>query len=103
VAQVLPPSTTTRSVVEVAMFGFRFGKVPCFVCDEQVARKNVFTVREQRGFTVCRPCLERWRARGGTCPECQTPLRGAQEPGIFLEGKRAFGHADCGALRLIAS
>lgn len=83
------------------MFGF--GKVPCFVCGQRVARKGALTVREQKGFTVCRQCLERWQARGGTCPECQTPLRGAQEPGIFLQGKGVFGHADCGALRLTAA
>jgi len=83
------------------MFGF--GKVPCFICDAQVPRKAAMTVREEKGFTVCRHCLERWQARGGACPRCQAPLRGGQEPGIFLTGKRAFGHADCGAFRLLAA
>ena len=83
------------------MFGF--GKVPCLLCDQRVTRKDALTVREHKGFTFCRPCFERWQARGATCPRCQAPLRGGQEPGIFLHGKREFGHADCGALRLIAA
>jgi hypothetical protein len=81
------------------MFGF--GKVVCVLCDQQVARKQALKVQGQNGVTICRGCLERWQVRGA-CPECGAPLRGTQEPGIFLERKRALGHADCGATRLIA-
>jgi hypothetical protein len=84
-------------------FDFGFGKVPCVLCDQQINRKDALKVSGQKGFTVCRPCLDRWRAAGGTCPECHTGLRGSQEPGVFLTGKRSFGHADCGAARLIAA
>lgn len=80
------------------MFGL--GKVACVLCDRQVARKEAFAVRDRKGYAVCRPCVERWQANGGMCPQCHAPLRGPQEAGIFLEGTRSFGHADCGALRL---
>jgi hypothetical protein len=83
------------------MFGF--GKVPCVLCDQQVARKHALKVLGQKGFAVCRACLEQWRALGGTCPECHAALRGAQEPGLFLRERRVFGHADCGAARLVAA
>ena len=80
------------------MFGL--GKATCILCDQRIARKEALAVRDRKGFTVCRHCVDRWQANGGTCPQCKSPLRGPQEAGIFLEGKRSFGHADCGALRL---
>jgi hypothetical protein len=83
------------------MFAFR--KVPCILCDQQVAQGDALAVSDYKGYAVCRACMQRWQAAGGTCPRCHGPLRGAQEPGIFLEGKRSFGHPDCGALRLIAA
>jgi len=83
------------------MFGFL--KVACVLCDRQVARRDAFAVRDRKGYAVCRFCVERWQAAGGTCPHCNAALRGTQEPGIFLEGKRTFGHADCGASRLVAA
>jgi hypothetical protein len=83
------------------MFGFL--KVACVLCDRQVARRDAFAVRDRKGYAVCRFCIERWQAAGGTCPHCNAALRGAQEPGIFLEGKRSFGHADCGASPLVAA
>jgi hypothetical protein len=83
------------------MFGF--GKLPCILCDQPIARRDALAVRDRKGYVVCRTCFERWQAAGGTCPHCHTPLRGAQEPGIFLEGNRSFGHPDCGAARLIAA
>jgi hypothetical protein len=83
------------------MFGL--GKITCILCDQRVARKEALAVRDRKGFAVCRQCVERWQANGGTCPQCRGPLRGPQEAGIFLEGKRAFRHADCGATALTAS
>jgi hypothetical protein len=83
---------------ESAMFAFR--KVTCILCDQRIARREAMLVRDRKGFAVCRQCVERWQANGGTCPQCQAPLRGPQEAGIFLEGRRSFGHADCGALRM---
>jgi len=82
------------------MFGF--GKVPCVLCDQQIWSKEAFKVLGHKGYAVCRRCFDRWHAHGGTCPECRAPLRGGQEPGIFLRDPRAFGHADCGADRLVA-
>jgi hypothetical protein len=78
------------------MFGL--GKVRCILCDHRVARKQVLAVRNRKGFAVCRRCVERWHANGGTCPTCHAPLRDPQEAGIVLEGKRASVHGDCGAL-----
>jgi predicted amidophosphoribosyltransferase len=83
------------------MFGF--GKVTCILCDQRTERKQALAVRDRKGLAVCRRCVERWQANGGICPQCRTPLRGPHEAGIFLEGKRSFGHADCGASRLIAA
>jgi predicted amidophosphoribosyltransferase len=83
------------------MFGFL--KIPCILCDQQVARRDALSVRDRKGFAVCRFCVERWQATGAICSHCRTPLRGAQELGILLEGDRSFGHADCGALRLMAA
>ena len=83
------------------MFGF--GKATCILCDQRVPRKETFAVRDYKGFAVCRRCVDQWRSNGGTCPRCQTPLRGAQQAGIFMDGKRAIGHADCGALSLTAA
>lgn len=83
------------------MFAFR--KVPCILCDQQVARREALAVSDHKGYTVCRACIERWQSAGGMCPHCRTPLRIAQEPGIFLEGQRTFGHLDCGASRLVAA
>lgn len=77
-----------------------FGKVTCILCDQRIARKETLAVRDRKGFAVCHRCVDRWQASGGTCPQCQSPLRGPQEAGIFLEGKRSVGHADCGGLRL---
>jgi hypothetical protein len=79
-----------------------FGKVTCILCDQRVARKAALAVRDRKGFAVCRHCVERWQTNGGACPECQAPLRGPHEAGIFLAGNRSFGHAECGALRLSA-
>ena len=85
----------------LAMFGF--GKSTCILCDQRVPNKGAFAVRDSKGLAVCRHCVDRWKGNGGTCPRCHAPLRGPQGAGIFLEGKRSFGHADCGAVPLIAA
>ncbi|HEV8586002.1 MAG TPA: hypothetical protein VGT02_13630 [Methylomirabilota bacterium] len=53
------------------------------------------------GF-ICGACYTAWDRTGRACAECGTPVRGAQEAGIFLE-RRALGHADCGALKIFAA
>ena len=83
------------------MFGF--GKVTCVVCDQRVLRSEGLAVLDRKGFAVCRHCVDQWRTKGGVCPRCHAPLRSPQEAGIFLDGKRSFGHADCGASRLTAA
>jgi hypothetical protein len=83
------------------MFGF--GKSTCILCDQRVPNREAFAVRHRKGFAVCRRCVEQWQGKGGTCPKCSSPLQGPQDVGIFLEGKRTFGHADCGAVPLIAA
>jgi hypothetical protein len=86
---------------EADMFGF--GKVTCILRDQRVDRKDALAVQRMKGYAVCRPCVDRWQAAGGTCRQCHAPLHGTQDPGIFLDGKRTFGHADCGAARLMAA
>ena len=83
------------------MFGF--GRVTCVVCDRRVPRPEGMTVIGHKGYAVCRQCVEQWQAKGGLCPRCQAPLRSLEHAGIFLEGRRSFGHAGCGASGLTAA
>lgn len=83
------------------MFGL--GRATCILCDQRVPRKDTLAIHGFKGYSVCVRCIDRWRSGGGLCPRCQSPLRGAQQAGIFMEGKRGFGHADCGALSLEAA
>lgn len=79
------------------MFGQ--SRVTCAICRIQVRRKEALRGYDRKDVAVCRTCYEQWDRAGGTCAGCQTPVRGAQEVGVFLD-RRAFGHADCGAVRL---
>ncbi len=77
------------------MFGF--GKVPCVLCDQQSARGQHRRVRDRKGYVVCHGCYEKWDRSGRSCERCGTPVHGGQEVGLFMDGRRALGHADCGA------
>ena len=79
------------------MFGL--GKVTCIVCHSQAPEKQALRGRHRRDVRVCRTCYERWEGSGKSCADCQFPVQGAQEIGVFPD-RQAFGHADCGAVWL---
>lgn len=76
------------------MFGL--GRGPCAACDRQVPKKEALRVRDRKDLLICQSCYDRWDRGGRTCVQCQTPVRGPQEIGVFLD-RYTFGHADCGA------
>lgn len=75
------------------MFGWM--KVSCVVCQAPVPRQQVVRTKTERRIAICRACYGRWDAAGRVCTACQTPVRGSQEVGIFVE-RHELGHADCG-------
>lgn len=80
---------------------FVFGKKPCGFCGQRVSRSHAWRVPDRVDGLVCSACVAQWDASGRQCAECQTAVRGTQDGGAFFE-RRAFGHADCGALKLVA-
>jgi len=76
-----------------------FGKVPCIFCDRQIAKKEALRLRDRKDTAICRRCRDHWLHDGRKCAVCQTEVYGAQDVGVFLD-RYAFGHADCGGLRL---
>jgi len=79
------------------MFGW--GKVTCAICKVQVPRKEALRSRDRKDVSACQTCYEQWDRAGAKCVACQTPVRGAQEVGVFLD-RHTLGHADCGAVLL---
>jgi len=79
------------------MFGW--SKVTCAICKGQVPRKEALRGRDRKDVAICQICYEQWYRAGGKCAGCQTPVRGAQEVGVFPD-RSAIGHADCGAVWL---
>jgi hypothetical protein len=77
------------------MFGL--GKFACAVCGSQVSAGQVLRGRHRKDVGVCRACYDAWDRSGRTCIDCHSPVRGAQEIGVFPD-RHAFGHADCGAV-----
>lgn len=78
---------------------FSWMKMRCAMCAALVPRNRVMHTRGEPHVAICRACYEGWTAAGRLCAGCQTPVRGAQEVGVFLE-RRDLGHADCGAALL---
>lgn len=79
------------------MFGW--GKVTCVLCNVQGPRKGALRSIDRKDVAVCQACYEHWYRDGRTCVACRTPVRVTQEVGVFLD-RHAFGHADCGSVRL---
>lgn len=79
------------------MFGWT--KVSCAICAALAPRNRIVRTRGEPHVVICRTCYEAWTAAGRLCAGCQTPVRGAQEVGVFLE-RRELGHADCGGVML---
>ena len=84
---------------EVAMLGF--GKVTCSFCDGRVSSKAALRARDWRDIVICTGCYEGWANGGRTCIQCGATVQDGQMPSAFLKPRRAFGHADCGGLRLL--
>lgn len=78
-----------------------FGKVQCSFCDGRIAAKNALRARDWRDIAICTACYGNWASTGRTCAQCGTVVDEAQAASAFLEPRRAFGHADCGGLRLM--
>ncbi|MBI1735494.1 MAG: hypothetical protein HYR51_10000 [Candidatus Rokubacteria bacterium] len=77
------------------------GKKPCAFCGQRVSKSHAWRAPDRSDGLVCSACYARWEADGRACAECQTAVRHSQEVGAFFE-RRALGHADCGALKLLA-
>jgi len=82
------------------MFGL--GKITCAICHGQVSEEHALRGRHRRDVGACRACYEQWERSGSSCADCHLPVRGAQEFGVFAD-RRSFGHADCGAVWLVAA
>ncbi len=81
------------------MFGL--GKVTCAFCEGRVAPKDVLRARDWKDIAICAKCYASWTGAGRTCAQCGVVVEGTQATSAFLKPRRAFGHADCGGLRLI--
>ncbi|OLB98613.1 MAG: hypothetical protein AUH30_07250 [Candidatus Rokubacteria bacterium 13_1_40CM_68_15] len=81
------------------MFGL--GKRICGFCGGKVPGKRALRAPDRNGAYVCKACYAQWEREGRRCVECQTPVAGAHDVGAFFE-RRAFGHADCGGMKLFA-
>jgi hypothetical protein len=60
------------------MFDFLNGKLKCIVCSAEAPRKAMVVGFYEKKTAVCRTHMEQWEA----------------------SGRKGFGHADCGGVRL---
>jgi hypothetical protein len=81
------------------MLGLR--QVTCWFCDDHVAPKDAMRARDWRDIAICAACYASWASAGRTCVQCGKTVEGGQAPSAFLKPRPAFGHADCGGLRLL--
>jgi hypothetical protein len=78
-----------------------FGTVTCSFCDGRISPWDALRARDWRDIVICTTCYANWASAGRTCVECGAAVDDAQTTSAFLKPRRAFGHADCGGLRLI--
>ncbi len=78
---------------------FEWGIVTCAFCNVQVPRKRALRGSDRKDVVICETCYVQWSGAGRKCATCQTLVRDSQEVGVFLD-RHAFGHANCGAVRL---
>ena len=81
---------------------FRIGQTVCVLCRTRIPNHEVLRGRVSKGVIVCRACFNEWEQAGRRCAACDTPVRGGQEAGVFMQ-RPGFGHADCGAIWLAVS
>lgn len=72
-----------------------FGKATCEACGQVAAKRSMRFSPRERGFGVCRECVQRWEAKGRRCARCQHEVKPHQQLALFREPK-GFGHFDCG-------
>jgi hypothetical protein len=81
------------------MFGL--GKVTCAFCEGRVSPKDVLRAKDWKDIVICAKCYAHWTSTGRTCVQCGVVVEGTQATSAFLKPRHAFGHADCGGMRLI--
>jgi len=72
-----------------------FGKVACQACGQAAPRGEMKLSPQERGFGVCRSCLETWEETARRCVRCQDDVKPSQQIAFFQQ-PRGFGHFDCG-------
>jgi len=72
-----------------------FGKATCQACGQASPRRKMRLSPRERGFGVCRECVERWEGKGRSCVRCKHEVKPNQQLAFFREPK-GFGHFDCG-------
>jgi len=72
-----------------------FAKVICQACEQASARRKLRFSPRERGFAVCRECVDRWEGKGRRCARCLDEVKPNQQLAFFREPK-GFGHFDCG-------
>jgi hypothetical protein len=82
------------------MLGLSLGKVTCLFCQARVRRREARRAQPTKGAYVCGGCYARWDKAGRRCVACDTAVRGVQDVGLFAD-RKAFGHADCGGVRVL--
>ncbi len=80
------------------VFGLR--KVTCSCCAARVRRRHARKGQDAKGAYVCASCYTQWDQAGRKCMACDTPVRGQQDVGLFVD-RKGLGHADCGGVRVL--
>lgn len=72
-----------------------FGKVTCQACGGAFQKGEMKLSPRERGFGVCRGCMEHWQGKGRRCVRCKEEVKPNHQVAFFREPK-GFGHFDCG-------
>lgn len=79
---------------------FSFGKTPCALCFRRVSPSGAVRSSGRAGIVVCRACYEQWDGAGRRCGQCGMTVQPQQQVSVFLKPQGAFGHAECGGIRM---
>lgn len=72
-----------------------FGKLRCQACGQAFPRGEMMLSPRERGFGVCRGCVESWDRSERRCVRCQTEVKPTQQV-AFSQDPKGLGHWDCG-------
>ena len=78
-----------------------FGKLTCQACGQAFPKGDMKLSPRERGFGVCRGCLERWESGARRCVRCQQEVKPNQQV-AFFHALKGFGHFDCGGTLISA-